>query len=95
MLLRLVWLLFGNLVLIACAGLVAKGTAPVATDLAYASVAVGLILVRYVDIALFKGHTSDGKPATLSDWRRYAALMAVVSAGVWGLARLVASRGWL
>jgi GH15 family glucan-1,4-alpha-glucosidase len=45
--------------------------------------------------SLFRGQTADGKPATLADWRRYIVMMAVVSAGLWGLARLAASRGWM
>jgi len=92
---RLAWMMFGNLALGLCAAFVAKGTAPVVMDVAFFAVAIGLIAVRHVDITKFKGQTADGKPATLADWRRYALMMAVISAGLWAIARLAASRGWM
>jgi hypothetical protein len=78
----------GNAALFLCGALVGKGTAPVIMDITFFMVAIVLIIVRYVDITKFKGQTSEGKPATLVHWRRYAVLTAVVSAGVWVLARI-------
>jgi hypothetical protein len=92
---RLVWMMFGNIALLLCAAFVAQGKAPVVMDVAFFAVAVGLIAVRYLDITKFKGQTSEGKPATLADWRRYAAMMVIVSLALWGAARFVASRGWM
>ncbi len=95
LLLRLSWMAIGNVALFLCAALVAKGTAPVVIDVAFFAVVVGLILVRYVDVARFNGQTSDGKPATLSHWRRYAVMLTVISIGVWALARTAHSYRWL
>lgn len=92
--LRLTWMVLGNAALFLCAALVAKGTAPPITDIIFFIVAIGLIVVRYVDITKFRGKTSEGKPATLAHWRRYAVLTAVVSAGVWGLARIASFYKW-
>ena len=39
-------------------------------------ITVGLMIgARRVDITRFGGRTSDGEPATLSDWRRHAAVV--------------------
>ncbi len=95
LLLRLSWMAIGNVALFLCAALIAKGIAPGVMDIAFFTVVVGLILVRYVDIARFKGQTSEGRPATLSHWRRYLVMLAVISAGVWALARIVRSYKWL
>ncbi len=94
-LLRLSWMAIGNVALFVCAALIAKGTAPGVMDIAFFAVVVGLIAVRYVDITKFDGQTSEGKPATLSHWRRYAVMLAALSAGVWALARLAHSYKWL
>jgi hypothetical protein len=94
-LLRMFWMMFGFVGLLILAAFVAKGTAPVVMDVAYFAVASGIIAVRYVDIAKFKGQTAEGKPATLADWRRYALMMAVISGGLWAVARFAASRGWM
>jgi hypothetical protein len=92
-LLRFIWMAVGNMALIASAMLVAKGTAPVVMDIVFLAVTIGLIVVRYVDITRFKGETSEGQPATLVDWRRYAILLAILSTTLWALARFAASRG--
>ena len=92
--LRLTWMALGNAALFLSAALVAKGTAPFVMDIIFFMVAIGLIVVRYVDITKFKGQTSEGKPATLAHWRRYAVLTAVISTGVWVLARIAYSHKW-
>jgi hypothetical protein len=93
--LRVFWMAFGNIALVLCAAFVSKGTAPVVADIAFFSVAISLIVVRYVDIALFAGDTAEGKPATIADWRRYALKLAVISSALWALARIAASHGWM
>jgi hypothetical protein len=94
-LLRLVWVLLGNAALFFFAVFIAMRMAPVVMDLAFLALVIGLLVVRYVDITKFKGETSEGQPATLEDWRRYAVWLAVGSAALWALARFVAFRGWL
>jgi len=86
---RLFWLAFGNLALLGAAAYVAKGPAPVVMDIVYFCIAIALVVVRYVDITRFKGNTSEGKPATLADWRRYTVMILPSPAryGRW--------RGWL
>ncbi len=93
-LLRFTWMALGNAALFLCASLVAKGTALVVMDIMYFAVAIGLIVVRYIDITKFKGQTSEGMPATLAHWRRYAILTALISTGVWVLARIAYSHKW-
>ncbi len=92
--LRLTWMALGNAALFLCAALVAKGTVPLAMNIIFFMVVLGLIVVRYVDITRFKGQTSEGKPATLVHWRRYTVLLAVISIGVWVLARIACFYKW-
>ena len=94
-LLRLIWMVLGNMALLVSATLVAKGTAPVVTDFVFFAVVGGMIAARYVDITMFKGQTSECEPATLAHWRRYAILLALVATAMWALARVAASRGWM
>jgi len=93
--LRLFWMAFGNIALLLCAAFVAKGTAPVVTNVVFFGVAIALIVVRYIDIAWFKGDTAEGKPATFADWRRYALKLTVVAVALWALARTAASHEWM
>lgn len=95
LILRLTWMAFGNIALFLCAGLVAKRTAPVVMDIAFFAIAIGLIVVRYLDITRFKGQTAEEKPATLARWRQYSVLLAIISFVLWAFARFVASRGWM
>lgn len=95
LLLRLTWMTIGNVALVFFAALVAKGTAPRVMDALYFVVVIGLIVVRHVDVTRFQGLTSEGKPATIADWRRYAIRIVVISVGVWALARVAHSYHWL
>jgi len=92
-LVRLVWMMFGNVALVVCAGLIVKRTAPMVMDAAFFGVAASLVLVRYIDIARLHGLTAEAKPATLGDWWRYSAKLAAFSLGLWALARFAATRG--
>lgn len=94
-LLRTTWLMWGNFALLLCAAFVAQGIAPPLADLLFLLVAAGVIGIRYLDIARYHGSTSDGEPATLAHWRRYAIAMVLVSAVLWTFARVAAARGWL
>lgn len=93
-LLRLTWMALGNFGLLLCAAFIAKGAGRT-MDVGYFGVAVGLIVIRYVDIMVFGGRTSEGDPATLAHWSRYAAWVAVVAVALWALAKLIAARGWM
>lgn len=86
-LLRLFWLILGNLALIAVAAqllLHPRGWIS-GLDAAYWLFVALILAARYADIRYYKGTTADGKPCKLEDWRRYA-LLFVLSAGVAWLA---------
>lgn len=93
-LLRVTWLMWGNFALLLCAAFVAQRIAPPLTDLLFFVAAGCLIGVRYLDITRYHGATSDGEPATLAHWRRYAITMVLISAALWTAARVAAARGW-
>lgn len=90
-LVRLFWMALGNALLLACAALVAKQKAWTFSivDGAYLAVVLLMIAARFVDISRFHGETTDGKPATMAHFKRFAVLLLLVGAGVWALAHSV------
>lgn len=81
-LVRLFWMGVGNFVLVLAAiGIFqnASGFTLTAMDLLLWGTALSLLVVRYVDIRYLAGETSDNRPATMADWRRYAAAVLGVS----------------
>jgi hypothetical protein len=83
---RLTWLAVGNLALIATALLVLKAGRFSGADVAFWSVLVGLVLVRFVDVSRFSGYTADGQPATMAHWRGYSLKLVAAWSVLWGLA---------
>jgi hypothetical protein len=90
--LRLFWMTFGNVLLLACAyGITMHQTSLLSiADVLYWAMVGSLLAARYVDIRYLQGTTADGDPATLAHWRRYAAIVGVVSAILWLGAHTVA-----
>jgi hypothetical protein len=92
-LVRLIWL-FGVIALIFFGLFIAQNERGLVADLGLALLTLLLIAARYVDIRFLAGETMDNKPATMRHWRRYAALMVVVAAGLFILAKIVAHNKW-
>jgi hypothetical protein len=85
-LVRIVWLMGGNLALFMLAVFIFHQGMFSVLDVAFWAIVAGLILIRYLDIARLKGLTSSSEPATLRHWRMYVIKLLVASAGLWGLA---------
>ena len=83
---RLSWMAFGNLVLIFTAFSIALQRSGIVQDLLFWAVVAGLILIRYIDITVFHGQTTESEPATLQHWRRYSLLLFLASGVLWLLA---------
>lgn len=64
-------------------------------DLAYLLTVAILIAVRYVDIRYLGGRTTEGEPATLALWRRWAVAAIAVCVALWGAAHALGHLGWL
>lgn len=88
-LVRVTWLLFGNVVPVFLAVFIAEKDGFSILDIFYWAAVAGLLLVRYIDITRLGGLTGDGEPATLRHWKRYAVRLVPVFAGVWVIAHLV------
>lgn len=83
---RLLWMMVGNVVLIMTAIAIAqkqRGFALTEMDAFFFATAIGLLVVRYIDIRFLQGKTSDSQPATMADWRRYAITILGVSFLLW------------
>ncbi len=94
-LLRLFWMMIGNLIVLFCASCIAQqGSSLLSVADAFYWAAVGsLLLVRYVDIRYAFGLTAYGDPASMAHWRRYAAALLVVSTGLWLAVHAIARFG--
>jgi hypothetical protein len=83
-LLRIYWMILGNVLLVAAAYKIAQTEGELTlVDLVYWLFVVSLITARHVDIRFLRGGTSEGQPATMRDWRRYALRVLAISATLW------------
>lgn len=76
----------GNLILVLAAiGIVQNraGFNLTILDAVFGLTALGLPIVRYVDIRYLNGKTSDSQPATMTDWLRYTITILGVSLALW------------
>lgn len=91
-LLRVFWIMVGNLALLFCAVYIAQNATRLVgvADAVYWAIIGSLLAARYVDIRHFQGRTAEGEPASMAHWRRYAGLLVAVSAGLWLAAHLAA-----
>jgi len=92
-LLRVFWMLGGIAILLYSAIWIAikSGSANLSViDAVFGAGLFAAILARYLDIRYFSGTTGTGEPATMADWRRYAALMVVLGLAALGVAHGVA-----
>lgn len=83
-LLRVYWMMAGNALAAFAAYQIAQtGGLLSFVDVFFWASVLSLIAVRYVDIRALNGRTSEGQPASMSDWRAYALRVAAISAAVW------------
>jgi len=92
-LLRLFWMLLGNVILLLCVYRISQSRNGFLglPDLLFWATVTGLLAARYVDIVYFQGQTSQGTPASMSHWRRYATILLGISAGLWIAAHALAA----
>ena len=94
---RFFWMAAGNAALAFLLIFIAQqqGLALSWRDAAYWMVVTALLATRLADIRWFDGRTTEGEPATMALWRRWAMLLTAISLTLWALAHLVARSGWL
>lgn len=85
------WMLVGNGLLAFCALVIAANQTSFlsAADALYWITVGCLLAARYTDVRYLGGRTSEGTPATMADWRRYAIVLAAASIVVWIVAHLM------
>ena len=91
-LLRMFWLLAGNIGLAILGALISK-QAPwtfSTLDGLFWGLVVALLAARYFDITRFGGLTASNEPANTGHWVRYAIKLVVISALLWVGAQCVA-----
>ena len=90
---RMFWMPIGSMVLaISMISIfLHKGRMFHAADWVFWITIAALILVRYLDIKFWGGLTAAAQPASMNHWRRYAIVLAVISAAIWSAAHLFKS----
>lgn len=80
---RIYWMMVGHALLAIFAMSIYKsgGEIGTLTDAAFFANMLGVVAVRYLDIARLGGATADGQEATMSHWRKFSA----IHVGVWGV----------
>lgn len=88
-LIRLTWIFGGIAVLLYTAVYIAMRKAPGIADIVFLLAAIGIVLVRFVDIRYFRGDTLDNQPATLKHWRRFSIKILIIAGLLYSLAKIV------
>jgi hypothetical protein len=88
-LVRWLWLFIGPAVLVFGAIYVARGGTSILPDLIYVTLVVGLLVIRYIDIRVFKGITANDKKATMKDWLRFTVILVILSGLLYALAKFL------
>ena len=90
LLVRPFWMFFGNFILMICAAHIFMGesSSTRTSDLIFWCAVAAMIIVRFLDIKFLGGQTTTGGPASIKHWRRYAIVLAVISAVIWTAAHL-------
>jgi hypothetical protein len=85
---RLWWMFFGNMLLAFSLLflLFNKGSFFHPADWVFWIVVASLIFMRFIDIRFCDGQTATGRPASLTNWTRYGAVLLAGSVAVWGIA---------
>jgi hypothetical protein len=94
---RFFWIAAGNAALAFLLIFIAqqKGLALSWHDAAYWMIVTALLAARLADIRWFDGRTTEGEPATMALWRKWALLVVVICLALWAIAHVVARAGWL
>jgi len=93
-LLRVFWMVLGNIALFFMAYFIAvppSGSRQTLSvfDAVYAATVGALILSRYLDIRYCSGATASGGPATMANFRRYVLILVIASLAIWGGAHAI------
>ena len=88
-LLRLFWMAFGNLALLALAAVIFERKAFSIFDVIYWLLVIALAAARYIDIRRFNGLTIDGEPATTIHLRLYLIKLIILAAVLWSVVHLI------
>lgn len=84
-LVRVLWMLVANAALLVCLKFIQSNHGSLLSwaDAIFWAVAALGVGLRYVDVKKLQGRTATGKPATLSDWRRYSLILLGICAVAW------------
>jgi hypothetical protein len=82
------WMFLGNFALMICAAniLMGESSSTRTSDIIFWCAVAAMIIVRFLDIKFLDGQTAAGEPASIKHWRRYAIVLAVISAAIWAAA---------
>jgi hypothetical protein len=89
-LVRLLWMVVGNVVLVVAAiSIHHNRTLPSTADVVFWTTVAAMFAIRYIDGRFLRGRTATGEPATPASYRAYAVRLAVVAIMLWVAAHLI------
>lgn len=88
-LLRLFWMAFGNLALLALAAVIFERKDMSVFDALYWLLVIALAAARYTDVRRFNGLTVDGEPATVTHLRLYLVKLVALAGVLWAIVHLL------
>jgi hypothetical protein len=88
-LVRVFWMLLGNLILVASAISLYKQQGLGVMDIVFWGTVLLLLAVRYADLRYMNGRTASDEPATPTTYRSYAVVLVVISLLVWIAVRIL------
>jgi len=88
---RVTWMMIGPLVLLVLLLSILKAGSGWATglDAAFLAVVAAMIAGRWYELRSGQAATSDGRPATWDDFRRYVLILLPSAAAAWAVANLI------
>ena len=92
---RLVWMLFGPLLLVVAGFAIANSNDgwTAISDIGYLLILAAMLVGRWLEFRGGQPERADGEPATAADLTRYVLVAPVIGLAGWALANLVGN-GW-
>ncbi len=87
---RVYWMVLGHAAIIISAFFIVSNKSPRIAHTLYVLLVACLILVRFIDIKIYHGETSEGTVATMAHWRRFSVIVIAYSILIWAAALLAA-----
>jgi hypothetical protein len=91
LILRITWMILGPAVLFALVALIAQRGSYSIIDIWFGAAVAIVVFAKLLDVSKFEGTTSEGAPATISDFWGYTLKLLMAATGGWLIAHWLPS----